>query len=93
MARSNATPRTAYFEGCLKAIRTSDFGRDARRPIADAIDGIIGNASLTLDPLEQVQLQGMWDKLGRRVVAFSLRPITGKPDHYTLVVTRYEDTQ
>lgn len=74
--------RDGYFRGCLREIRWSNYGRDARQPIADAIEGL-------KDHVYAEDISELEDLEASRVVAFSLVPNSHYGDgFYTLNVVR-----
>lgn len=79
---------SVYFRNCIRGIRQGVFGRDNRKPIADAIEMLVYGNQPRLDELVEMRA-----KLNACVHVVSATPLM-QNDEYRLVFTRlYEPNQ
>lgn len=88
---------SAYHKNCIAEVRQSVYGRDNRKPIADAINALNDAAGFDqhfyyeYDPILdacQEEIEEVQAKEDTRVVSVTPVAQPGVTDYYTLVITR-----
>lgn len=88
---------SAYHKNCIAEVRQSVYGRDNRKPIADAINALNDAAGFDqhfhykydsiLDACQE-ESEKLQNKENTRVVSVTTVAQPGVTDYYTLVITR-----
>ena len=83
MEPTNLKRVNGYFEKCVQAVSESPYGRDAREPIACALERIDSAGEQDVEKLSQTYNASLG--------SVAVTPISGSEDRYRLTIERVDN--